>query len=299
MKKKLILQRIYEYLMVTLAGFLNAVAIHVFVNPNRLVPGGITGLASLVYYFIPSWDISIIYFAMNVPLLVMALILLRGDYTFKTIWAAACCSLFMQLMPEKFVFSDSPLIATIFGGVLMGVSMYVAYAYNGSNGGTEVIAKMVAKFRPEKDISTLILIANMAILIFGAFFMIFMQHEQVWIVFYSAIFVFVGSASMGILTRGLDHPQKYLIITERSEDIKKEITERFLRGVTCVDVYDNDGKFDERHSLLLVIVQYRQTNLLKHIIKKHDPGAFTIVKDVYDVFSRPDFNRSYRYDKKR
>ena len=94
------------------------------------------------------------------------------------------------------------------------------------------------------------------------------------------------------MQRGFDHPQKFIIITEHPDKMKKVILKRFHRGLTCMDVIHKYGK--EGRTALVVVVQYRQASILKRIIRKYDPDSFTIVKDIYDVFSRPTFNRSYK-----
>lgn len=285
-------RKVYEYFIVALASALNALSLHAFVNPNHMVPGGFSGISSIIYYFVPNGDMSLIYLLINIPLLLVSLIFLRGDYTFKTIWATVVCSAVLAILPPDLIFVRSKLIAVIFGGVMIGASMYVAVQYNGSNGGTEVIAKIVYKYRPEVDLSKVIFLANTAILICGSMLLIFVQHQEVWVVVYSFIYVFCGSEFMGMLQRGFDHPQKFIIITEHPDKMKKVILKRFHRGLTCMDVIDKYGK--EGRTALVVVVQYRQASILKRIIRKYDPDSFTIVKDIYDVFSRPTFNRSYK-----
>ena len=282
---------IIQYFWVGIAGVVNGMSLHTFINPNHLVPGGFSGLASIIYYFVPNGDMSLIYLLINIPLLLVSLVLLRGDYTFKTIWATITCTITLAVVPPEVVFAESKLIAVILGGIMIGFSMYVAMIHNGSNGGTEIIAKIVYKYRPEMDISSLVFIANTAVLICGSLMLVVVQGRELWVALYSFIYVFTGSGFMGMLQRGFDHPQKFLIITEHPERMQKIILKSFRRGLTVTPVEDRYGN---DRCALIVIVQYRQASILKRIIRKYDPDSFTIVKDVYDVFSRPTFNRSYK-----
>lgn len=301
---KQVLKFFREYLIITLAGILNAVSLFTFVNPATLIAGGFSGLSAAISHVIVAFNpssnfdttMSIIYFAINVPLLICALIFLRGDFTFKTIWATLVSTVVLGILPEQFKFQDaanSRLICIIFGGILIGVAMYIAFDNNGSNGGTEVIARIVSKFRPEVDISKVLLIFNFAITLCGSIIVIIVvpgQHIDVAI--YSVLYILIGTNVLGMLKRGFNHPQKLLIITTKYEEIGADISNYFKRGYTCMDVenrYDGQPK-----KMIVVVVQYRQLFIMKHIIKKNDPKAFTIVKDVYDVFSRPTFNRSYK-----
>ena len=296
MSKQRFFKKLYEYFMITIGAFVTAIAVYVFVNPNKTVPGGITGVATTLCALFPSWEISTVYLLLNAPILVVALIFLRGDYTLKTVWATIACSLFMELFPKDFVFTDSPLIASIMAGLFLGISMYMPYWYNGSNGGTEVLGKLAEKFRPGSNISSAITVVNMLILVVGSYFMI-TTGSDVMVIVYSAITIVVGGKVMDFLMQGVDHPQKYMIVTTQYQQITQALLDAFNRGVTILDMYNEDGTLKDT-KIVLVVVQYRQSATLRRLIKKVDSQCFAFVKDVNDVWTRPGFNRSYKYDQK-
>lgn len=295
----------YEYAMVSVAGILNAVSLFCFVDPSNLIAGGISGLSSVVAYILcaifETVDFNIVkwiaYFLLNAPLLICSLVFLRGDFTFKTIWATVVCTamgfLFSAYLPTSFQFVESKIIAVIFGGIIIGYSMYLASEFNGSNGGTEIIAKIVAKKKPGTDLSNVILIANLAILSVGSVVVMIIKQQRLGVAIYSLAYIFIGSIVMGMLKRGFNHPQKFLIVTTEYEKLSQDITAHFKRGLSYISVKNTRADSMDR-KILVVIVQYRQAHHLKRLIKRHDPNAFTIVKDVHDVFSRPLFNRSYK-----
>lgn len=284
----------------TLAGILNAISLFSFVNPVNLIAGGFSGLSStLTHVLVLFVDVefeqlmSVVYFIMNIPLLICSLIFLRGDFTFKTIWATLVSTVFLGLIPKDLQFDSSPIICVIFGGILIGFAMYIAYEENGSNGGTEIIGRIVNKYHPEVDVSRVILICNFFITFAGSIVTVLVVPEaQVDIILYSFIYILIGGNVLGMLRRGFNHPQKFLIITTEYEQIGKDITRQFQRGYTTFDLENSyDGK---TRKMLAVVVQYRQMNLLKQLVRKRDPHAFTMIKDVSDVFSRPTFNRNYK-----
>ncbi|MCH5152415.1 MAG: YitT family protein [Clostridiales bacterium] len=301
---KSFLTKLTEYLWITVAGVVNGISMYTFINPAHLIAGGISGLSSaLTYILVPFVGVefeslmSIVYFALNIPLLICSIILLRGDFTFKTIWATIVCTATLAILayfPQlQFTDTSARLIAVIFGGIMIGYAMYTASEYNGSNGGTEVIAKIVSKYHPEIDLSKVIMITNVFINIIGSAIVIAVVGESVSIAIYSLTYIFVGTTSMGMLKRGFNHPQKYLIVTTEYEQIMEDITNHFKRGCSCVDVVNSDPNTPQR-KMVIVIVQYRQITQLKQLVKARDPHAFTFVKDVHDIFSRPTFNRSYK-----
>lgn len=297
---KQVLHFIKSYAVMTLAGILNAISLFSFVNPVNLIAGGFSGLSStLTHVLVLFVDVefeqlmSVVYFIMNIPLLICSLIFLRGDFTFKTIWATLVSTVFLGLIPKDLQFDSSPIICVIFGGILIGVAMYIAYEENGSNGGTEIIGRIVNKYHPEVDVSRVILICNFFITFAGSIVTVLVVPEaQVDIILYSFIYILIGGNVLGMLRRGFNHPQKFLIITTEYEQIGKDITRQFQRGYTTFDLENSyDGK---TRKMLAVVVQYRQMNLLKQLVRKRDPHAFTMIKDVSDVFSRPTFNRNYK-----
>lgn len=301
--------KLKEYVLVSVAGMLNAISLYTFVNPANLIAGGFSGLSSaLTYIFDPlisamNYDelMSLVYIALNIPLLICSLIFLRGDFTFKTIWATIVCTITLRVLaylpnagfPELKFDDNTRIISIIFGGILIGLSMYVASIYNGSNGGTEVIAKIVAKYHPEIDLSNVIMLANVAITFSGSVIVMIMVKFDIAVVIYSMIYILIGSSVMGMLKRGFNHPQKFMIVTTEYETIANDITTYFKRGCTFLDVVGSDPDAPQR-KIVMVVVQYRQITHLKQLIMARDPHAFTFVKDVHDVFSRPTFNRSYK-----
>lgn len=306
--KQKVLNTLYGYLIVTLGAILNAISMYCFIDPCNLIAGGVSGLSSSIAYVVcyligdgnyQKFELIkwVVYFLLNAPLLICAIIFVRGDFTMKTIWATIVCTatgfLFTAYLPESFKFTESPLICIIFGGILIGLAMYLASEVNGSNGGTEVIAKIVEKKKPGTDLSRVILICNLAILVAGAVIVMLLLNKRMEVVVYSLAYVFIGSTVMGVFKRGFNHPQKFLIVTTKYDEMASLITDRFKRGLSCMDV-EKTWENSQDRKMIVVIVQYRQAPQLKQLIKHCDPKAFTIVKDVHDVFSRPTFNRSYK-----
>lgn len=299
---KSFLKFVKEYVILAFASILNAICMYSFINPSHLIAGGFSGLASTLMYIFkgivpisPDTLMSIFYFVLNVPLLICSLIFLRGDFTFKTIWTTIVSTGVLALLPliNFPKFDDTRLIAIAFGGVLIGIAMYLAAINNGSNGGTEIIAKIVSKYHPEIDLSSVVLIANLLIAIAGSVIVMITENEGFSVVIYSFMYIFMGSTVFGMFNRGFDHPQKFVIITAEYEALANDILDRFKRGCSFVDTQSTMPDQPER-KIIIVVVQFRQASALKQIIKARDPNAFTIVKDVYDVFSRPTFNRSYK-----
>ena len=301
--KKSIWKWLTEYFAVFVASMLIAISMYTFVTPTKLFAGGITGVASAVSFVVCSFVdtvtveqlMPILYMAFNVPIMILALVFLRGDFTAKTIFSIVVSTVAMSILPElfpTFQFSESRIISTIIGGVLLGGGMYVAYVNNASNGGTEIIGRVINVKHPEVDLSKVITILNFALTVIGGTAIMIVEGESFWIIAYSLLFVLIAGEFMGMLQRGFNNPQKFLIVTGKSQQLTDAIVSKFKRGLNISDTnncYDGTPR-----KMLVVVVQSKQAPILKQIIANIDPDAFTIVKDVYDVFSRPTFNWSYK-----
>ena len=301
--KKSLWQWIKEYFAVFVASLFIAISMYTFVNPTKLVAGGITGIASVLAFVLSAiiegitveQTMPVLYVLLNVPIMILSLVYLRGDFTFKTIFSVLVSYLAMAVLPKlfpTFQFSESRIISTIMGGVLLGAGMYVASINNASNGGTEIIGKVINLKRPELDLSKIILIINFVLTVVGGVVIMIVEGESFWIVMYSLLFVVIAGEFMGILQRGFDNPQKFLIVTSKYQELKDAIIANFKRGLSITETgkpYDGIER-----KLIVVVVQFRQSPRLKQLISTIDPDAFTIVKDVHDVFSRPTFNWSYK-----
>ena len=301
--KKSLWQWIKEYFEVFVASLLIALSMYTFVNPTKIVAGGITGVASALAFLFsaifPNATVEtvmpILYMGLNLPIMILSLIYLRGDFTIKTIFSVLISTVIMSVLPKwfpSFVFAESRIISTIMGGVLLGGGMYLAYVNNASNGGTEIIGRIVNLKRPELDLSKVILILNFVLTVSCGILIMVVEGENFWIVMYSLMFIIVAGEFMGMLQRGFDHPQKFLIVTSQPQQLTQAITSNFKRGLNIVETgksYDGTER-----KMLVVVVQFRQSPKLKQLISNIDPNAFTIVKDVHDVFSRPTFNWSYK-----
>ena len=301
--KKSLWQWIKEYFEVFVASLLIALSMYTFVNPTKIVAGGITGVASALAFLLTAFIdgitveqvMPILYMLLNVPVLILSLVYLRGDFTIKTIFSVLISTVIMSVLPKwfpSFVFAESRIISTIMGGVLLGGGMYLAYVNNASNGGTEIIGRIVNLKRPELDLSKVILILNFVLTVSCGILIMVVEGENFWIVMYSLMFIIVAGEFMGMLQRGFDHPQKFLIVTSQPQQLTQAITSNFKRGLNIVETgksYDGTER-----KMLVVVVQFRQSPKLKQLISNIDPNAFTVVKDVHDVFSRPTFNWSYK-----
>lgn len=297
--KKSLAAEIKAYLMVVLAGFIVAFYMHMFILPSKFVPGGVSGVAAMLE-FTGVLDAKYGIYIFNIPLLILALIFLKKNFAIKTVVATTVTTLFMMLFDyiDMPAFTGDKLVSMFLAGILGGVAFEFAFANGGSNGGTEIIARLIMKKNPEIDPSSVLFLFNVFIMSAGGFFTGGAELYDFWTVVYSLALSYVSSATYRILSRGIDPAQKFFVITEKGEEMSKSITENLRRGVSMTLVRGITPKYKngfEPKSMLMVVVQERQTPWLKKSVKMIDPESFSFSVRVDDVITRPGFNKRYRW----
>ena len=144
-----ILSVMKEYAMITLGVILVAVGLQYFYSPNDLAAGGLTGTALIINHFIPKLSVGITIFVGNLILYVIAFFMIGGDFGFKTIYGSVMLSVIIEILDRVFkarALTNNLLIAVLVGAILISLGLALAFYYNASTGGTDILAKILNKY---------------------------------------------------------------------------------------------------------------------------------------------------------
>lgn len=276
----------------TLAALTGALAMHVFIIPNNVVPGGFTGIAAILQYAF-NFPVQYGILVFNIPFLILAVIFLSKEFAIKTVFATILTSGFLSLFEiiiPNVVFESDILLAVFFGGILAGMSLVFAYNAKGSNGGTEIVARLIQRKNPEVDIGNVLFFFNLFVMTAGGFFT---QKEgyDLWIVVYSLIYSYIGSFVFNKYSRWVDPVVKFTIITSKADEMADIITNTLKRGANNIEMVREGQK--EEMTMLSIVVQVRQIYIVKKIINKIEPKCFYYITAVENVVFRPDFAKRY------
>lgn len=248
--------------------------------PEGLLSGGVSGVAMVVGY-IAGWNIGWLYFVLNVPILMWGWHALGRRFVVYSIVCVACTSLFMQVIPTVDM-TDEPLLAAVFGGVLVGTGTAVVLRYGGSSGGFDIIASIISR-RRDLPVGILIFILNAAVVIALLF------YNRDWdAALYSMLSIFVT----GKVIDAVHTPHRKVtafIVTNRTEELAARLL-RIPRGAT---ILKTRGAFTsaERDMLMTVTTRYELAEL-RRMVRDLDPKAFVNVVQTVDVIGefrkRPD-----------
>ncbi|EJN94695.1 YitT family protein [Streptococcus ratti] len=260
---------------------LSSIAVNFFFQPGNVYASGATGLAQIVSALSTKYlgftiPVSVTFYAINIPLLVIAWYTIGHKFTVFTFITVTLSSLFIQFIPQITLTSD-PMINAIFGGLVMGTGIGFALKNNVSSGGTDIISLLVRK-KTGRNVGSVSLIVNIIImtvagLTFG------WQYAL-----YSMVTIFVSSQ----MTDAVFVKQKKMqamIITSRPDRVIRMVHHKLNRGVTIIN--DAEGTYNHEHkAVLITIITRAEFNDFKYIMKKTDKDAFVSVVDNVNIIGR-------------
>ena len=265
------IQQARSFLHYIAGSVLYAVGVDMFISPNELVPGGVTGISLLINHVVPAFPVGIGIIVINLPLLLLAWRFLGRSFTLRTSFVTVFSSVTIDLL-EPFLphYTNNPLLAAIFGGVLSGVGLVLIFLRGATTGGSEIVARLLERRYPHISIGRLMLLVDG--LVIGASALVFGRLEAAM---YAAVLVFVSALVMDELIGGTRRTRTVLIITEKREELALSLTNKIQRGITVLDAagaYTGDPR-----QVLMCAVRPSEVYPLRLLVREADPGAFIIV----------------------
>lgn len=289
-----------EYLLITVGVTLYALGWAVFLNPNNMIGGGVTGFAAILEYAF-KLPIPITYFVLNIVLLVIGTKILGTGFGAKTIYAIFATSIMLavtkDIIPtdfiEEFTGAESKIICTILGGVMAGAGIGMSMSQGGSTGGTDIIALVWCKFKsasPGKVILIVDIIIILSSLLFPSYVEVNGQNvvmpfpEKLAIVVYGLIQVTVCGYAIDLYLSGSKQSVQALIFTKKVDEMADAIAFDMKRGVTILNAKGWYSKEDKQ--VIMVVTRKTDLNLLLRYVKSIDPDAFLSVSSVMGVYGQ-------------
>lgn len=268
-KRKLI-QRV---LLITIGAALMGVGLEIFLIPNKVIDGGITGISIMLSY-LTGWKIGLFLFLLNIPFFFIGYKLIGKTFALSTLYGIAILSITTTLLHPVPAFTQDILLATVFGGIVLGIGVGIVIRYGGSLDGTEVLAILFNNKLPF-SVGEIIMFFNLFIL--GSAGFVFTWDRAM----YSLIAYFVAYKTIDITITGLDESKSVWIISDNSKKIGDAILNRLGRGVTYINgegAYSGDDK-----KVIFCVINRLEEAKLKEIVTEYDDKAFLAVADIAEV----------------
>lgn len=271
--KKIVL----PYLYITLASVVYALGFNWCYAPNHIGFGGITGVAQIINALLPWAPIGTVVILLNVPLFLLGWRLLGGRLLVSSLFAMFMSSVAIDVMNAFYTFSPmDPMLATIYGGLLMGGSLGVVFQQGATTGGTDLIARLLKLKLAWLPMGNLLMGIDLVVILAVA-----TAFGDLNAALYGVVALFLSSKLMDLVLYGLDTAKVAYIISEQHEAIAQKLVQDLDRGVT---VLHGQGAYSgQEKRVLMCAFKQRQIVTLKRMVTALDPAAFVIVCDAHEV----------------
>lgn len=282
---------IAEYGWITLGCLVTALAINIFLVPFKIAPGGVTGLATVIYHLSNGrFPVGLVMLAFNIPLFAIGSKLLGKKFLVKSLFAALMLSVLIDVTvvpADAFVrnylaaegmteYNPDLILYSLTGGALMGAGIGTVFRFGASTGGTDLAARITERFIPHFTVGQALLLIDCAVIVLAAVF-----FKSFRLGLYAVVTVFISSRIIDAIIEGINFAKALFIISEKSEKISQRILVELDRGVTSLK---GTGMYTRKEkNVLLCVVNRAQIPLLKQIVKSEDEKAFIILTDVREV----------------
>lgn len=272
---KSLLKMLWEFLGVNLGVLLTALGLDMFLIPNKIAAGGVSGIATILYYVI-NVPVGAAMLALNVPLFAMGIYRLGLRFGFRSLYGTVALSIAVDAMaPFLPVPTQDILLASLFGGVLVGLGLGLVFRHRGTTGGTDLAAAILRAYTGV-NIGQLLFLVDATVVIAAGF-----TFDSAELAMYALITIFITSWLIDIVQEGFSYTKAFFIISERPSEVSAAIVKGLNRGATAWPargVYTGAEK-----EVLLSVVNRSEVTRLKDIIYEVDPRAFVVLADVREV----------------
>lgn len=282
LSKKVLYRETIDYIMIAIGCISYSIGWTIFLLPNDISTGGVAGLSSIVFWAF-NIKVSYTYFSLNALLLVVALKTLGWRFCVKTIYGVIVMTISVGLLreyvPDPTIMKGEPFMAALIGSLFCGTGLGFCLSYNGSTGGSDIVAAIVNKYR-DISLGRVLILVDTSIVTLS--YVVLKDWERV---IYGYLSLVIVSFVLDQVVNSGRRSVQFLIISERYNEICKQITETPPhRGCTIIDAH---GYYSgQTTKVVLVVTRQREARVLYHLINDIDPQAFVTQSQVMGVFGQ-------------
>ena len=265
-----------DLLVYIAGGIIYSVAVLLFLSANEISPGGLTGIATMLNYLF-MLPIGTVTFMLNIPILVIGFMKLGGIFILKTTLATVIISIILDVI-EAFLpaIRINPILAAVFGGLLMGFSISMFMLRGATTGGVDIIAKLINRRFPHMTVGRLMLFVDAVVVALSAF-----AYKNIESALYSVIALYASSRVIDMMLYGADKGKIVYIITEESTNMAGEIMSLVKRGITVIGV---TGAYTGRRlNMLMCTVRRNEVSAVCRLARENDANAFIVIAEAGEI----------------
>ena len=267
-----------EYGIIVIAALIYAIAFDWFFDPNEIAMGGLTGVAQIINYYVPVIPVGAMVVVMNIPLFIFGVKYQGIHLLFSSVFAMVVSSVFIDILPLFIQFSpmEDHLVACIFGGAILGLSLGMMLWVGATTGGTELAASLLKRKFAHIQIGRICLAIDIVVIVIYAW-----AFHNINDALYAGIALFISSAAMDTVIYGRRNSKVACIITDKGQAVMKELLDMNL-GIT--QIKGKGGFSGTDKDVLICAFKPSRIAMIKSVVMEQDPMAFVILCDAKDVF---------------
>lgn len=275
LKSKDIKELLQKLVFIIIGNFLCSIAFNVFFIPNKLLSGGVGGLAIIIQY-LTALPAGISVFLINIPIFVIGSKMIDREFAIYGFISMLVLSFLLTITNGigKYFIIDDILLASVFGGVFNGIGMGLMFRNRVSQGGFDIIAAILRK-KYNINIGSGLMAVNTVIISLSS--LLFGYKSAM----YTLMAMYIGYKILDKVQTGFNVKKNIIIVSEKSEELAQAIITKLRRGVTFLEGIG--GYTNEDKKVIYCIVTSRETATLKNIVEEIDPSAFFTINDVVEV----------------
>lgn len=262
-----------EYGMLLLGCSIIAASFNLFLNPNQVASGGVAGISTIIQHMYGIRP-AVVQWMLNIPLFVAGVMFLGGKFGLKTAIGSIVLPLFVLLSSGLKPLTNNLLLATIYGGIGVGLGLGIVFRARGSTGGLDTAAQLLLKFTGISYGLAIAMIDGLVILTAG---IVFSPEKAL----YALMGLFVTTKMIDVVQLGFQYAKVAFIISDEPDALSQAILYELDRGLTKLDAHG--GYTGQTRPVFMVVVNQREVSRLKTIVKSVDPAAFIILSDTAEV----------------
>lgn len=275
--KQTLKKHVMTYFWIVVASIIYALGFNWCYAPNAIGFGGITGVGQIINYWLPWAPIGTVVIILNIPLFLLGWKFIGGHLLITSLFAMFVSSIAIDLLTLLYTFHPmDPMLAAVFGGLLMGLSLGMVFLQGATTGGTDLIARLLKLKFGWLPMGRLLMITDLVVIVAVA-----VAFQSLPSALYGLVALYISSIVMDMVLYGLDNAKVAYVISDKPKEITDGIISVLERGVT---VLHGEGAYTgAEKKVLMCAFKQRQIVTLKRTVKEIDPAAFVIVCDAHEV----------------
>ena len=266
-------EQLLAWLQIVLGCVIGAAAYPTFLDPGKIAPGGLTGVAMILKH-LWGWDIGITSLILNIPLFIVGYKAMGRLFAFRSLVATILFSLMIDLLPLKAI-PVEPILGTLYGGLLLGVGLGFILRGGATTGGTDMAARMVDKYLPFLSVGMFLFLID-CIVVVAAW--IFIGSSEA---LYALICIFISGKAVDMVMLGLSSNKACFVITSEWERVSQRLMTEMDRGVTQLSA--RGAYSGTERPVVLCVLPPQEVSRLKAIVRQEDEKAFMFITEAHEA----------------